>query len=268
MISPWQPHGFVEIKGKSLEYGCIGPSPDTAPTLVLLHEGLGCLALWRDFPQKLADETGYGILVYSRAGYGQSDNADLPRPLDYMSREATDVLPDLLNSFALRNAVLVGHSDGASISAVYAGTMDDPSIKGAVLMAPHFFTEPMGLASIEEAKDVFDTQDLKAKLGKYHKDPENCFRGWNDSWLHPDFKAWTITDVLDAMPVPILAIQGSDDQYGTLAQIDVITERSPSPVDTLVLDDCRHSPFLDRPDAVLNAIKAFLQTTMPQDGRG
>ncbi len=257
MILSWAEHDYISIGGKSLEYSCLGPAPNDAPTIVLLHEGLGCLALWRDFPATLAAATGYGVLVYSRAGYGQSDPADLPRPLDYMTREAQDVLPHLLDQLGVVNTVLVGHSDGASIAAVYAGTMDDPRVKGAVLMAPHFFTEPMGLKEIALAKTVFDTQDLAAKLAKYHRDPENCFRGWNDSWLHPDFEQWDITDALDHMPVPVLAIQGEDDQYGTAAQIDVITERSPSPVQTLMLAACRHSPFLDQPEPVTSAITTF-----------
>ena len=266
MIVPWQPHGFMEIGGKSLEYGCFGPHPDQASTLILLHEGLGCLALWQNFPQKLAESTGCGILVYSRAGYGQSDNADLPRPLDYMSREATETLPHIIAAAGIKNAVLIGHSDGASIAAIYAGTMADKCISGIVLMAPHFFTEPMGLKSIAMAKAVFEIEDLKEKLGKYHRDPENCFRGWNDSWLHPDFEAWNITHVLDDMPVPILAIQGRNDQYGTLAQIDVITDRSPSNVDQLILDDCRHAPFMDKLDEVSGAITNFLRSLIPDDG--
>ena len=257
MTVSWVQHGFLNINGKSLEYGCLGPHPDQAPTLVLLHEGLGCLALWRDFPQKLAQATGLGVFTYSRAGYGQSDPADLPRPLNYMTCEAEENLGLILNEMGITSAILIGHSDGASIAAAYAGTMKDNRIKGAVLMAPHFFTEPMGLKEIAMAKEVYETQDLKAKMAKYHKDPENCFRGWNDSWLHPEFEAWNIEPVLDEMPVPILAIQGEDDQYGTRAQIEVITKRSPSHVTPLMLDDCRHAPFIDQPDLVLDAITSF-----------
>ena len=259
MTASWAQHGFITINCKSLEYGCLGPRPDQAPTLVLLHEGLGCLALWRDFPEKLAQATGLGIFTYSRAGYGQSDPADLPRPLNYMTREAEENLGLILNEMGITSAILIGHSDGASIAAAYAGTMKDNRIKGAVLMAPHFFTEPMGLKEIAMAKEVYETQDLKAKMAKYHKDPENCFRGWNDSWLHPEFEAWNIEPVLDEMPVPILAIQGEDDQYGTRAQIDVISKRSPSDVKPLMLDDCRHAPFIDQPDLVLDAITRFSQ---------
>lgn len=257
MTRSWAKYDYISVGGKSLEYGCLGALPTDAPTLVLLHEGLGCLALWRDFPERLASATGCGVLVYSRAGYGQSDPADLPRPLDYMTREAQDNLPQVLDQLGILNAVLIGHSDGASIAAVYAGTMNDERIKGAVLMAPHFFTEPMGLKEIALAKTVFDTQDLSVKMAKYHRDPTNCFRGWNDSWLHPDFEQWNITDVLDDMPVPILAIQGKDDQYGTAAQIDVIVNRSPSPVQTLMLPSCRHAPFLDQPEPVVSAIARF-----------
>ena len=206
---------------------------------------------------KLAQATGLGVFTYSRAGYGRPDSlVDLPRVLNYMTREAEDNLGLILNEMGITSAILIGHSDGASIAAVYAGTMKDGRIKGAVLMAPHFFTEPMGLKEIAMAKEVYETQDLKAKMAKYHKDPEN-FRGWNDSWLHPEFEAWNIEPVLDEMPVPIMAIQGEDDQYGTRAQIDVISKCSPVHVTPLMLDDRRHAPFIDQPDLVLDVITSF-----------
>ena len=180
--------GDVFADGKRLEAVAYGPPPDKAPTIVMLHEGLGCLALWRDFPQKLAAATGHGVFAYSRAGYGGSDAVDLPRPLDYMSREARFSLPALLDAIGLKRGILLGHSDGASIAAIYAGEHADERIKGLILMAPHLFTEEMGLASIAEARRAYETGDLRARLAKYHAHVDVAFRGWNDAWLDPGFK--------------------------------------------------------------------------------
>ena len=249
--------GKIEAGGKALEYACFGPAPDQAPTIVMLHEGLGCIALWRDFPQKLAEATGLGVFVYSRAGYGGSEAADLPRPLDYMTQEALEVLPQVLDAFGFQSGVLLGHSDGASISAIYAGSINDYRVRGLVLIAPHFFTEEVGLAAIAQARESFDTSDMKARLGKYHNDPEHSFRGWNEAWLHPDFKKWDIGEVIDYFRIPTLAIQGRQDQYGTLAQIEEIETRSYAPVDSVILDDCRHSPHIDQPQAVIDAVAQF-----------
>ncbi|MBE9477154.1 MAG: alpha/beta hydrolase [Proteobacteria bacterium] len=247
----------LTVDGKTLECACFGPSPKDAPTIVMLHEGLGCLALWRDFPQKLADATGLGVFVYSRAGYGQSDLADLPRPLDYMTREAMDVLPDVLDQIGLQHGIFLGHSDGASIAAIYTGGIEDHRIRALVLMAPHFFTEPVALAAIAKAKVAYDTGDLKARMAKYHRDPDNAFRGWNDSWLHPDFKKWNVADAIDYLRIPVLAIQGLQDEYGTYAQIQEIEDRIYSPVDVVMLGDCRHSPHIDQPAKTCAAIAGF-----------
>lgn len=255
-MADWTDRGTLTANGKSLEYKCFGPAPDQAPTIVLLHEGLGCADLWRDFPEQLSKATGFGVFAYSRAGYGQSDLADLPRPLDYMTREAVDSLPHVLDAIGFQRGILMGHSDGASIAAVYAGSISDHRVRGLVLMAPHFFTEEMGLKEIAKAKEVY-ADSLRDRMAKYHRDPDNTFRGWNDSWLHPDFKAWNIGDVVDYFRIPTLAIQGRQDQYGTLAQIEEVETRSYAPVDMLVLDDCRHAPFIDQPEAVLKGVAEF-----------
>ena len=270
MTAEWATSGHLSASGKSLEYACWGPCPSDAPTLVLLHEGLGCTALWRDFPAKLAEATGFGVFAYSRAGYGRSDPAELPRPLDYMTQEAIDVLPQVLDAIGFRRGVLLGHSDGATIAAIYAGSVPDMRVRGIITMAPHFFTEEMGLAEIANAKVAFDTGDLRSRMAKYHADPDNTFRGWNDSWLHPDFKAWNVSDVIDYIRIPVLAIQGEDDQYGTLAQIDELENRCYAPVDRLVLSDCRHAPFIDQPDAVVVQIADYcarlerIEAAMPE----
>lgn len=257
MLERWTTAGTLQAGGKALEYACHGPPPDQAPTLVLLHEGLGSVALWRDFPVRLSEASGLGVMAYSRAGYGGSDPAELPRPVDYMTREAIDVLPDVLDAIGFRSGVLVGHSDGATIAAIYAGTVPDARVQGVVAMAPHFFTEPMGLAEIEKARDAYENTDLRARLAKYHVDPDNAFRGWNDAWLKPHFQSWNVAEVIDSIRVPVLAIQGRQDQYGTLAQIDVIKARSGARVEALVLEECKHAPFLDHPDVVTGAIVDF-----------
>ncbi len=258
MSAPWVKEGTLSANGKTLEYVCLGPPPGEAPTLVLLHEGLGCTRLWRNAPTALAKATGYGVFAYSRAGYGQSDLAELPRPLDYMTREAVDVLPAVLDAIDVQRAVLVGHSDGATIAAIHAGSIVDPVVQGVVLIAPHFFTETAGLAQIAKARDAFDTKDLRARLGKYHRDPDNAFRGWNDAWLDPDFESWNVAANLNDIRVPVLAIQGRQDPYGTLAQLDAVTHRvHHASVSTLILNECQHAPHLEHGPAVTVAIAAF-----------
>ena len=249
--------GFIVADGKRLEAAAFGPPPDAAPTIVLLHEGLGCVALWRDFPEKLAAATGFGVFVYSRAGYGGSERIDLPRPLDYMTREARFSLPQVLDAIGFARGILLGHSDGASIAAIYAGEHADERVKGLVLIAPHLFTEPPGLASIAEARRAYETGDLRAKLARYHAHVDNAFLGWNGAWLDPSFEAWNIEEFVDRWRVPALLIQGADDQYGTIAQIRAIEKRTPAPVTGLILEGCRHSPHLEQPEATLDAAAAF-----------
>ncbi len=247
------------VGGKRLEYSCFGPPPDQAPTVVMLHEGLGCVALWRDVPQKLAQQTGIGVFVYSRQGYGQSDPADLPRSLDFMTEEAVEVLPEVLAQIGFQQGILLGHSDGATIAAIYAGSVLDHRVRGLVLMAPHFFTEDMGLAAIQATAEEFEAGDLSTRMAKYHRNPENAFRSWSGTWLEPGFKSWNVSEVIDYWRIPTLAIQGREDEYGTLAQIHEIESRTYSPVDTLIVDNCGHAPHIERPDVVLPEIVEFAE---------
>ncbi len=249
---------FLNIDGVKLEARCWGPSPDEADTIVLLHEGLGCVDLWRDFPEQLAEHTGMGVFAYSRQGYGKSDPCKLPRPIDYMSIEAIDVLPKVLDAIGFRQGSLLGHSDGASIAAIHAGKVKDQRVKDIILMAPHFFTEPIGLTSIRAASEAYDVGDLKLKLARYHIDVDNAFRGWNGAWLNPEFEHWNIEDVLPGIDIPVLAIQGEGDQYGTIAQIDVIGEKASGPVERHILPDCKHSPHLDQSEMVLGLVEGFV----------
>jgi pimeloyl-ACP methyl ester carboxylesterase len=257
----WEPGetNFMEIDGVKLEAVCYGPAPQDAPTIIMLHEGLGCVALWRDFPQQIAAETGLGVFVYSRVGYGASDPFSLPRPLDYMHQEADLVLSKVLDEIGFQSGILLGHSDGASIAAIYAGTREDHRVRGLVLIAPHFFTEDVGLASIAEARDAYESGNLRDKLAKYHKDVDNAFLGWNGAWLDPKFRQWNISEVIDYWRIPVLVIQGREDQYGTLAQIDEIESRIYSPLDVVIIDDCKHSPYLEATDKVISVVGEFVE---------
>jgi len=269
--------GTVTVDGARLEIDWHTPGGtsigERSPTLVFLHEGLGCVAMWRDFPRLVADDTGARVLVYSRRGHGRSDAISLPRPLTYMHDEARTVVPELLEALDIDDAVLVGHSDGASIALIYAGLEGAdarPSsraaarVRGLVLLAPHVFCEDISVESIREARRAFDVTDLRAKLARYHGTNTDCaFRGWNDAWLDPGFRAWNIEESLPDIRVPILAIQGEDDRYGTLAQIDAIERGSGAPVTRLILHACGHDPSRDAALATRSAITAFVATLAP-----
>jgi pimeloyl-ACP methyl ester carboxylesterase len=250
---------FITIQGHRLEYEMIAATDPLAPDLVFLHEGLGSLALWKDFPMKVATATGCRTLVYSRYGYGWSDPLAEPRRVDYMDDEALLALPELLDTLSVPEPLLIGHSDGASIALLYAGNAQRP-VKGLALMAPHVFVEDMTIRSIAEAKTVFETTSLGEKLGRYHRDPENVFRGWNDIWLNSEFRTWNIELYLPAVRCPVLLIQGADDEYGSLAQLDAIERGVAGPVKRLVLPDCRHSPQRDQEAVTLQAIMRFVAT--------
>lgn len=249
--------GFVEAGGKRLEYRCWGEAPRDDQAIVLLHEGLGCVALWKGFPEALQVATGLPVLAYSRAGYGGSEADALPRPLDWMTREA-GVLGEVLDAFGLSAPVLVGHSDGATIAAIAAGgPLLRSRVVTAVLMAPHFFTEKVGLTEIARADAGFSGSGLVERMSKYHRDPEATFRGWADAWLSPGFRDWNVEEALDGISAPVLVVQGRDDQYGTLRQVDVVRERV-SLAEVLILEGCRHVPHLERGDEVVRAICEFM----------
>src|SRR4051794_11536872 len=215
------PSGFLRINAADLEYRMIGPMPADAPTIVMLHEGLGSAGLWGDFPEKLQAATGAGALLYSRAGYGASTPVKLPRPLDYMHIEARDVLPKLLDKVGFRRGLLLGHSDGASIAAIYAGSHQDHRVQGVAMIAPHFIVEDISVASIAEIKKTYETTELRAKLARWHKDVDNAFYGWNAAWLDPRFRNWDISEYLGYIRVPVAILQGVDDAYGTVRQIEI-----------------------------------------------
>ena len=258
MSFEWGSSGWIEADGKRLEISTWGPPPGTAPTIVMLHEGLGCVALWRAFPEILANATGWGVCAYSRAGYGHSDRAALPRKITYMTHEAAIVLPQVLSAIGFQSGVLLGHSDGATIAAEYLGEQEDMRVRGLILMAPHFFTEPEGLAEIDRALTTYETTDMRARMGRYHADPDHTFHGWRDAWLTPAFADWNVSDCIDYFRVPVLAIQGRQDQFGSLAQIEEVAARSYAPVELEVIEDCRHAPHLEQADIVRDLISDYL----------
>jgi pimeloyl-ACP methyl ester carboxylesterase len=255
---PARPGEILLAEGR-LETGWWGPGPEAAPTIVLLHEGLGSLGLWRDFPARLAAATGWGVSAYSRFGYGGSDPVALPRSLDYLQREATGVLPRVLEAIGLRRGILFGHSDGASIAAIHAGACPDPRLQGVVLMAPHVFTEPMGLAGVAAMRARYMNGDLRARLARHHRDPDVAFHGWAGAWLDPRFPAaFDLLPEVRRIRLPVLAIQGEVDEYGTPEQLHVIAREAAGPVELLLLPGVGHAPQADAPDVVLAALRGFL----------
>lgn len=253
----------IQALGRPLqiEYAFVGRADADVPWLVILHEGLGSHAMWRNFPQQLCQACGARGLVYSRPGYGRST----PRPADehwapdFMHRQAREVLPALLDALGAPSRYhLFGHSDGASIALIHAASFPD-RVASTTVLAPHILVEPVSIASIEVARTAYQDGELRQKLARYHDDADSAFWGWNDIWLAPAFRDWTLHDLLPAIRCPVLAVQGNDDQYGTMAQVDGIADAlAPGQCRLLKLDHCGHSPHRDQPDAVIHATRQFL----------
>jgi pimeloyl-ACP methyl ester carboxylesterase len=260
--------GFFDLPPLRLEYRMIGPRPDAAPTIVMLHEGLGSVDLWGQFPDQIAAATGLGVFVYSRAGYGQSTGATLPRSTSFMAEEACEVLPRILHAIGFRRGFLLGHSDGASIATIYAGSVEDHRVRGLLLIAPHFFAEEMGLAEIRRAGKSFASGALRERLKPWHADVDCAFRSWNEPWMHPDFEKWDITEVLGYIRVPILIVQGENDQYGTLKQIEVAQQECFCPVEPVVIPGVRHIPYREVPEITLNAVADFINRLLRDHHEG
>jgi len=311
----------LDVTGGPLEAAWWGPGPDEAPTLVLLHEGLGSVELWRDVPERLADATGWGVFAYSRFGYGRSAPVTLPRPLTYMHHEAQVVLPEVLQAAGIRRCVLIGHSDGGSIAAIYAGsagsaspassvscvspvswpalgrpstsspvsappvvygrhkaghdtgdagdagcpsTHPGPRILALITIAAHFFVEDLNIASIERIRTEYEAGPLREKLARYHNDVDGAFHGWNGAWLDPEFRNFDITGFLPNIRVPILALQGADDPYGTDEQLHVLQANVRAPIEAVLIPGAKHAPHLEARDATLAAITGFI-ADIPQD---
>jgi pimeloyl-ACP methyl ester carboxylesterase len=261
-----QSSGFLTIGRSDLEYRMIGSAPEQAPTIVMLHEGLGSVGLWGDFPEKLQAATSACVFVYSRAGYGASTPVKLPRALDYMHVEALEVLPKLLERIGFRRGLLVGHSDGASIAAIYAGAHQDHRVQGIVLIAPHFIVEDISVTSIAAIKTAYETADLRSKLARWHKDVDNAFYGWNGAWLDPKFRNWDISEYLAYIRVPMAILQGVNDEYGTIRQVEIAREECYCPVDVTEIPNAGHSPHREAPGATLDAISEFANAVLRDEG--
>jgi pimeloyl-ACP methyl ester carboxylesterase len=266
-MTPLSRSGFLSIGDAKLEYRLAG-STEAPPTIVMLHEGLGSAALWGDFPDELASATGAGVFVYSRAGYGASSPVVLPRPLSFMHDEALQVLPPLLDAIGFRRGLLLGHSDGASIATIYAGGVQDHRVRGLVLIAPHFVVEDVTLASAAQTKIAYDQGDLRTRLARWHKDVDVAFRGWNEAWLDPGFRTWSISEALAYIRVPIQIVQGDTDEYGTIRQIEIAQEECYCPVEVALINKAGHSPQRDQPQVTLDAVAAFANRLLQQHGEG
>jgi pimeloyl-ACP methyl ester carboxylesterase len=257
---------LVEILWQSrkvhLEYSWVGNQKATSPLMVFLHEGLGSVAMWRDFPERLCGVLNCRGLVYSRPGYGRSTPRapDEHWPSRFMHQQAIEVLPSLLAALQVDTAEhppwIFGHSDGGSIALLYAA--HDPSrCAGVIALAPHLFVEPIAIAGISQARQAYLNADLRQRLAGFHDNPDSAFWGWNNVWLDPGFQDWSIEESLGKISCPILAIQGIEDEYGTLEQIRRIAQRVPQTV-LLELADCRHSPHRDQPAQVIAAVHRFV----------
>lgn len=243
---------YVELDGRAFEYEEI-PGDRDRSTLVFLHEGLGSVGLWRGFPRAVADATGRRAVAYSRLGHGWSDGPPAPRTTRFMHEEAVEVLPRLLDRFDAPEPLLVGHSDGGSIALIHAAAHP---VSALVCLAPHVFVEEMCLDSIRAARESFEREGLRERMARHHRDPEAAFRGWNDVWLHPDFPRWNIEDSLRSIGAPVMVIQGTEDEYGTLAHLEAIERGVPGPVERVVLP-CGHSLHLERPEETIAAVSSF-----------
>lgn len=247
----------LKVQGHNLEVQRIAGRKRHAPELVFLHEGLGSVSHWKKFPNEVAQATGCPVTVYSRYGSGRSDLLAEARSVTYMHEEALDALPELLAQLHIIDPILIGHSDGASIAIIYSGECNH--VRGLVLLAPHVFVEDLSIASIAEAKVKFETTNLAEKLGRHHRDAARTFWGWNNIWLDPEFRRWNIEGYLPRITCPTLVIQGEEDQYGTMKQVEAIHRQVKGPVEVLRLKECRHSAHRDRPEATLRAIAKFVK---------
>lgn len=251
-------NGFLQVDDVRLEARFIGPAPDAAPTLVFLHEGLGSAALWRDLPERVAAATGWGVLMYSRHGYGASTRKPHPWRQSYLHEEAIHWLPRVLDAAGIRRAVLVGHSDGGSIAAIAAGLNTVPQLEGVVLMAPHVMVEPATMSGVNGAIQAFESGRLRDHLSRYHENVDDAFWGWAKAWTEYGRGGFDVRPVLTGIKVPVMVIQGDDDEYGSADQYESIRAAVPGPVDVRVLDNCRHLLYRDQPFEVVESVVSFV----------
>ena len=249
---------FLKLHSGKIEIQWHNAKITNRPTLVFMHEGLGCAGMWKDFPKRVSDSTGCPSFVFSRFGYGNSDYSSLPWKINFMHTQALKLLPQILKQAGIEKYILIGHSDGGSIGIISAGSKDTKGLLGLITLAAHVFCEQRTVDSIQQAKINYEQQDLKKALQKYHgKNTGNAFRGWNNAWLNPNFMNWNIKKYLKKINVPMLAVQGKNDQYGTDKQIGSI-ENQVNNIESCLLDNCTHSPHFDQPATVLEIMTKFI----------
>ena len=249
---------YLPIEDKSIEILTIGDFSDQTPVLVLLHEGLGSISMWKEIPKLIHEKTKLNILTYSRFGYGKSSITDLPRPLDYMTVEAEKYLPMILKKLSIRKHFLIGHSDGATIAALGSLKSMNNNLLGTVLIAPHFFVEQDNIIAIKNTTHQYKKGTLRTKLKKYHDNVDNAFLGWSNVWLNEEFSNWDITNILSNIKVPIIGIQGLNDPYGSIAQLDILEKKLTVPFTKITIENCGHNPFHEHLDTTLEYINKFI----------
>ena len=255
---------FLELGSGKIEIQWYNVEITNRPTLVFMHEGLGCVRMWKEFPERISERTGCPSFVFSRFGYGNSDQCPTPWKINFMHSQALTLLPRILKQAGIKEYILIGHSDGGSIGIIFAGGLNSKGLKGLITLAAHVFCEQCSVDSIQQAKTNYEHQDLKKALKKYHgQNTDNAFRGWNNAWLNPNFINWNIEKYLKKIKVPMLAIQGKDDQYGTDKQIAAI-ESQVNNIESFLLDNCRHSPHFDQPETVLKIMTKFIHQIVEQ----
>jgi pimeloyl-ACP methyl ester carboxylesterase len=252
--------GQIVVDGMALEYQILGPSHARSLSIVMLHEGLGSIKTWGEFPRRIFEQTGASIFTYSRAGYGESPPSGHGLPIDYVKRHALDVLPKIMDAIGFQRGILLGHSDGASMAAAYAGNIDDPRVIGLVLIAPHFFVEVETLAEIRNAREAYKIRNLRQRLSRYHTYVDAAFWGWNDVWLEPAFASFNLREELARIRVPMLVLRGDNDRYGTHHQVEIAKDLCGCPLQTLIIPTCGHVPHREQPEQTLNAIARFYRS--------
>lgn len=255
------PMHSLDLPDAQLEYARFRGYNPLEPTFILLHEGLGCVELWHDFPRRLATTTGLDAIAYSRRGYGRSSRLSLPRAPDYLENQGCLELRQVLDALTLKNVILVGHSDGATIALAYAAQSFDPRIRGVVAMAPHVFAEPRCIEAIQATTRRFEQGDLRQRLERYHgSNVDDAFHGWSDTWLSPAFADWDITPLLSGIDVPLLLIQGNDDEYASSKHVELVRHHAQASCQTVWLPQCGHAPHVERQQETLRAVLEFAQT--------
>lgn len=251
------------VMGNRLEFEWFGRRDTAGETLVLLHEGLGSISMWGDFPTRLSEAVGLPVFAYSRQGYGASDSLSENFGVDYMHHQAFDVLPMMLNGAEIKRPILLGHSDGASIALLYVSGVRTHRCSAIIVEAPHVFVEDRSIAGIEGARTAYCEGRLKMALEKYHgANTDRVFWAWNDIWLDPAFRSWNIEHHLSSVAVPVQVIQGYDDEYGTLAQVEAIANQCAGPVEKVLLADCGHSPHRTQTNVVIDSVKRFVSSVV------